>query len=69
MCPKQNGCHLENNIFNRIMLKKVLVIGYNLTKFYKGQIDNSPAFVQVMVWCWIVDISLFQTMMTEFTDA
>ena len=31
-----------------------------------GQIDNKPALVQLMVWCWKNDKQLLGPMMTQF---
>ena len=35
----------------------------------KGPIDNNPALVLIMAWCWIGDKPLSEPMLTWFTDA
>ena len=35
----------------------------------RSPIDNKPALVQVMAWCWIGDKPLPEPMMAQFIDA
>ena len=48
--PKQNGCNFEEDIFKYIFLNENVWISINISlKFVpKGQINNDPAFVQIM---------------------
>ena len=34
----------------------------------KGPIDNNPALVKLMAWCWVGDKPLSERMLTWFTN-
>ena len=62
---------LADHIFRCIFLNEMdkILIQISLKLVPSGQIDNKPAFVQVMVWRWTGDKPLPEPMMAQFTDA
>ena len=50
--PRQNGRHFPDDIFKRIFLNENVRIPISISLEFvpKGQINNSPALVQIMVW-------------------
>ena len=62
---RQNGCHFPDNIFKCVFLnEKVRILVEISLKFVpKGPINNIPALVQIMAWCWPGDKPLFDPMM------
>ena len=52
--PRQNGRHVSDDIFKDIFLNEIVWILFKISlKFVpKVQIDNIPALVQMMTWCW-----------------
>ena len=69
--PGQNGHHFTYNIFRCIFVneKYSILIKISLKFVPKGPNDNNPVLVQITAWCQIGDKSLFQPMLTWFTDA
>ena len=51
--PRQNGCHLQDNIFRCIVLNEnVWILIKTSLKFVpKGPINNIPSLVHIMAWC------------------
>ena len=69
--PRQNGQYFPDNIFKCIFLnEKVCILINNSLKFVpKGPINNIPAFVKIMAWCWPGDKPLSEPMMVlKITD-
>ena len=66
----QNGRLFADAIFICIFVNEKLCIMVKISlKFVpKSPIDNKPAFVQVMAWCWTGNKPLPGPMMTQFTD-
>ena len=54
---RQDGRHFADDIFKRIFPNENVWISIDISlKFIpKGPIDNIPAMVQVMAWCWSGD--------------
>ena len=52
--PTRNDCNFANDLFKYIFLNENVWISINISlKFLsKGPIDNIPALVQIMAWCW-----------------
>ena len=69
--PEQNGHHLADNNFERIVMNENVKIAIKISfKFVaKGLIDNKSALVQVMAWRRSGDKPLPESMLTQFTDA
>ena len=65
--PKQNGCHLPDNIFKCIFLNENvwILIKISLEFVPKGPINNIPALVQIMAWCRPGDKPLSEPMMVD----
>ena len=65
--PRQNGSHFPDDIFKWIFLiEKVLIsIEISLKFVPKGQINNIPALVQIMVWRRPGDKPLSEPMMVS----
>ena len=51
---RQNGCHLADNIFKYIFLKENVWIWLKISQKFVTQvrINNIPALLQIMAWCW-----------------
>ena len=62
---------LADDIFKYIFLNENDRIPIEISvKFVpRSPIDNKPALVQVMAWCWTDNKSLPEPMLTQFTDA
>ena len=62
---------LADNIYKWIFMKEDgrILIQIPLEYVPKSPIDNKPALVHVMAWCWTGDKPLPEPMMTQFTDA
>ena len=58
--PRQNGRHFPDDIFKCIFLNENISISIDISlKFaHKGQINNNPALVQIMVWRQLGDMPL-----------
>ena len=69
--PGQNGHHFANNIFKCIFVneKVCILIKISLNFVPKGPIDNNPALVYTMAWCWIGNKPLSKPTLTRFIDA
>ena len=69
--PDKMDAILADDIFKWIFLKENgrIPIQISLKFFPWVQVDNKPAFVQVMAWHWIGDKLLPESMMAQFTDA
>ena len=65
--PRQNGCHLADNIFKRIFLNENIWIPIEISlKFVpKGSINNIPALIQIMAWRRPGDKPLSEPMMVN----
>ena len=65
--PRQNGCHFADDSFKYIFLNgnAWIVIRISLKFIPKGQINNFPALVEIMVWRRSVDKPLSQPMMVN----
>ena len=52
--PWQNGRHFLANTFRHIFLNENVKISIESSLMFvaKGPIDNIPALVQIMAWCW-----------------
>ena len=68
LTPRQNGCHLADDIFKCIFLNENAWISLKISlKFVpKVQINNIPALVQIMAWRRPGDKSLSEPMMVSF---
>ena len=66
--PRQNVWHFTVDIFQFTFLNEDIWILINISlKFVsKGQINNIPALVQIMVWCWPRDKPLSEPMVVSF---
>ena len=67
--PRQNGRHFADDIFKCIFLNGSGSIAIKiLLKFVpKGQINNIPALVQIMTWCWPGDKPLSEALMVRLS--
>ena len=65
--PRQNGCHLPDDIFKRIFLNENVWISLKISlKFVpKVPINNVPALVLIMAWCCPGDKPLSEPMMVS----
>ena len=65
--PRQNGCHLPDDIFKWIFLNENVWISINISlKFVpRGPINSIPTLVQVMAWRRPGDKSLSEPMMVR----
>ena len=65
----QNGHHFADNMFRCIFVneKFCILIESSLKFVPKGPIDDNPALVQIMGWCWIGDKPLSEAMLTQIT--
>ena len=63
--PRQNGRHFADNIFKCIFLNQNTSISVNISLKLvpEGRINNIPALVQIMAWCWQGDKPLSEPMM------
>ena len=63
--PRQNGHHFANNIFKCIFMdeKFYILLRISLKFVPKGSIENKPALVQLMAWCWPGDNNLSEPML------
>ena len=68
--PGQNGRHFTDNIFRCISMneKSCILIKISMKFVPWGLIDNKPALIKTMAWCWIGDKLLSEPMLTQFTD-
>ena len=50
--PKQNGCHVADDTFNRIFVNENIIISieFSLKFAPKGPVNNIPALGQMMAW-------------------
>ena len=62
---------LADDIFKCIYLNENdrIPIQISLKFVPRSPINNKPALVQVMAWCWIGDKPLPEIMITQFIDA
>ena len=62
---------LANNNFKCIFFNENdrIQIPISLKFLPRGPIDNKPALVQVMAWCWTGNKPLSVPMLTQYTDA
>ena len=62
---RQNGCHFPEDICKCIFMNENvwILIEIPLGFVRKGPIDNIPALVQIMAWCWSGSKPLSQPMM------
>ena len=69
--PGQNGRLFTDSVFICIFVndKLCILVKISLNFFPKGPIDDNPALVQIMAWCWIGDKPLSEPMQTWFTEA
>ena len=68
--PGQNGRHFGRRQIQRHFLEwKWYKMRISLKFVHRSVVDNKPALVQVMAWCWIGDKPLSEPMLTHFTDA
>ena len=65
--PKQDGRHFADDIFKCILLNENIWIPINISLKIapKGQINNIPALVYIMAWCWPGDKPLSEPMMVS----
>ena len=65
--PRQNGCHLADNIFKCIFLNENVSVAIKISlKFVpKGPINNIPALVQIMAWRRLDNKPLSEPMMVS----
>ena len=68
---EKNDHHYTDYILRCISMneKFCILIKISLKFVPTGPIDNSPALVQIMFWCWIGDKPLSEPMLTHFNDA
>ena len=59
--PRQNGRHFADDIFNAFSGMKIY--NFRLKFHWKGPINNIPALVQIMAWCWWSNKPLSEPMM------
>ena len=52
--PRQNGCHFADDTFKLIFLNENVRIAIKISLRFvpKGPINNIPALVEIMAWCW-----------------
>ena len=52
--PKQNGRHFADGIFKCIFLNEnvLILIKFSLKFVLNNPVNNIPALVQIMAWCW-----------------
>ena len=69
--PRQNGCHFPDNIFKVIFFYENCWVLFQISLKYipNGAINNNPALVLIMAWCWTGDKPLSEPLMAEFNDA
>ena len=68
--PRENGCHVTDDIFKCIFMNEKYCILFFDSKFVpNGPIDKKSALVQVMAWHRTGDKPLSEPMLTQFTDA
>ena len=62
---------LADDIFKCIFLNEDDRIWIEISQKFvpRSPIDNKPALVQVMAWCWIGDKPLPEPMMAQLTDS
>ena len=65
--PRQNGHHFPGDIFKWIFLYENVWISIKISlKFVpNGPINNIPALVQIMIWCWLGTKPLSEPMMVR----
>ena len=65
--PRRNGCHFPDSTFNCIFLNENAWIPIKISlKFVpKDQINNTPALVQTIAWCWPGNKPLSEPMMVR----
>ena len=65
--PRQDGCHFPDNILKWIFFNENLWISIKISlKFVpRDPINNIPALVQIMAWCWPGDKPLSQPMLVS----
>ena len=65
--PRQNGRDFADDTFKLIFLNENVGISIKISlKFVpKGPINNIPALVQVMAWCWLGDKPLTEPMVVR----
>ena len=65
--PRQNGRHFADDTFKYMFLNEnVIILIKILLKFVpKGPINNIPALVQIMAWCWPGTMPLSEPMMVR----
>ena len=68
--PRQNRRHFADEVFKSNFLNENVWIPIKFLLKYvpKGPINNIPALVQMMAWCWTGDKPLSEPMMTQFSD-
>ena len=61
---------LTDDIFKCILSNEDdrILIQISLNLIPRSPIDNKPALVQVMAWCWIGNKPLPEPMIAQFTD-
>ena len=69
--PRQNGCHVADDILKCIFLNENIWILTKISLNYVpyGQFENMAAFVQIMAWRQPGDKLLSEPMMSKFGDA
>ena len=51
--PRWNGQHFADDIFKRIFFNENVLVSIRIAlNCVQGPINNIPALVQIMVWCW-----------------
>ena len=60
--------YIRREIFWTFLGDQVKILVWNTEYVCKVPINNDPALVQVMAWCWIGDKPLFEPMLTQLTD-
>ena len=65
----QDGRHFTDDIFKCIFLNENIWISLQISLEFvlKVRIDNIPALVQIMAWCWQGDKPLYGTMMISLS--
>ena len=68
--PRQNGCHLADNIFKGIFFWENCWVSIQISlKFIpKGSSNNKLVLVESMTWCQADNKALSEAMMAQFTD-
>ena len=61
---------LADDIFKCIFLNENIWISLKISQKFipKGAINNIPALVQIMAWCWLGNKPLSEPIMANFTD-